>query len=400
MLNAEKQTKNNLFIPRAMDLEAPALPRLHPRRRGTQGASVLQVALEFSERLSKEGCRRLGPFFMALGVGLVGFVAFSLIAIEPVVPYRAPGEFAQAEHDGRDTGASSTACVTSLWKVLVLDGIGVFFAANALFNWVMCAVTHPGRTPGNDTKMSHSHNISEDSEVLADSGRAGVHRRPINPQFENSGVEGSAGPQSGRCGKCLKVKPPRSHHCGICGECILAMDHHCPWVNNCVGFYNYRYFYLFMFWLWLACFYVVILFSAFHPVWDEVGLDSFMMVRVREQNKSKHGNVSRLRMFCFVLCFAIDFALGILLGFHTYLICTARTTIEFHLNKLESTYGRYEGRILGNEFDLGVKRNWELVFGRSKFPFYWARISFRKPPGNGISWPSARSVILQQHEIV
>ena len=42
------------------------------------------------------------------------------------------------------------------------------------------------------------------------------------------------------CEKCLCIKPDRSHHCSVCEVCTLKMDHHCPWVNNCVGFANYK----------------------------------------------------------------------------------------------------------------------------------------------------------------
>jgi len=48
------------------------------------------------------------------------------------------------------------------------------------------------------------------------------------------------------CAKCQKPKPDRCHHCRICERCILKMDHHCPWVNNCVGFANYKPFVLFL----------------------------------------------------------------------------------------------------------------------------------------------------------
>ena len=55
------------------------------------------------------------------------------------------------------------------------------------------------------------------------------------------------------CEQCLLIKPDRAHHCSVCGTCVLKMDHHCPWVNNCVGFHNYKFFMLFLAYAFLYC---------------------------------------------------------------------------------------------------------------------------------------------------
>lgn len=60
--------------------------------------------------------------------------------------------------------------------------------------------------------------------------------------------------------KCLKCKtdnwkPSRTHHCSECNRCIFKMDHHCPWINNCVGYKNYKSFNLFTVYICLGSLY-------------------------------------------------------------------------------------------------------------------------------------------------
>ncbi|KAI9317739.1 DHHC palmitoyltransferase-domain-containing protein [Dichotomocladium elegans] len=178
------------------------------------------------------------------------------------------------------------------------------------------------------------------------------------------------------CKKCQVEKFDRTHHCRICKSCTLKMDHHCPWVNNCVGFSNYKFFYLFILYATLLCVYI---FCATLPP----------TIAVVNGPLSIFGLDLNWPFLLFVSgifgLFLIPFTL-----FHTRQLLKNRTTIEFY-EKSSFKLGRgRNGRVdvmrnkHFNPWDMGTRQNFVQVMGTN--PLKWF-LPVGRPSGNGSAFP-------------
>ncbi|KAK6933992.1 Palmitoyltransferase, DHHC domain [Dillenia turbinata] len=195
-----------------------------------------------------------------------------------------------------------------------------FFAFLSLFSFFVCVIRDPGHVPS-----SYVPDVEYSPSTDQDSTKSVSHSR--------------------RCDKCSSYKPPRAHHCRVCRRCVLRMDHHCLWINNCVGYRNYK------------GFLTLVLYTTVASIHS-------MVIVVSSGLQKDFTGRPPLKIFyisCGALMVALSFTLGTLLGWHIYLLAHNLTTIEYYEGKRAAWLARKSGQGYRHPYNVGDYKNITLV---------------------------------------
>ncbi|KAI0640069.1 palmitoyltransferase PFA4 [Trametes polyzona] len=214
-----------------------------------------------------------------------------------------------------------------------------------LWNYSLCVRTDPGGVPPN-------------------------WRPDVNDEDGYEVKKLTRGPRY--CRTCESYKPPRAHHCRQCKR-YLSLDHHCPWVNNCVGHFNYGHFVRFLFYVDLACSYHLAMLTrrvfSSASFWDEPGGRELIFIVLN-----------------FATCIPVLLSVGIFSLYHFWALLGNSTTIEgWEKDKVATLVRRGRIREIKFPYNLGMRKNIESVLGAN--PLLWCCPTV--PPGNGLKYPLA-----------
>lgn len=175
------------------------------------------------------------------------------------------------------------------------------------------------------------------------------------------------------CAVCETLVPPRSWHCNVCNICVLKRDHHCAFTGCCVGHTNQRYFLMLLLYVFVGSLYAS-LYNNYFIWWlnADVFWNSSTILKL----------VFPLLMFAwdantgqyYLIVYLINMIGAMFSGFLLF----------YHMRNVLSGAVSYEQCV--TPYNLGRRRNIEMVFGRKWYltwisPFYKSEL-----PHDGIHW--------------
>ncbi|XP_009889026.1 PREDICTED: LOW QUALITY PROTEIN: palmitoyltransferase ZDHHC15 [Charadrius vociferus] len=221
----------------------------------------------------------------------------------------------------------------------------IFHILFVLFVWTYWkSIFTPPVQPGKKYHMSYA-----DKERYENEERPEVQRQILSEMARKLPVYTRTGNGGIRfCDRCQLIKPDRCHHCSVCAVCVLKMDHHCPWVNNCIGFSNYKFFLLFLAYSLLYCLYIaatVTVFKYFINYWT---------------GELTNGRSKFHVLFLLFVAIMFFVSLMFLFGYHCWLVSRNRSTLEAFSAPV------FQNGPDKNGFNLGFVKNLQQVFGEEK----------------------------------
>lgn len=177
------------------------------------------------------------------------------------------------------------------------------------------------------------------------------------------------------CAVCETLTPPRAWHCNTCNTCILKRDHHCAFSGCCVGHTNHRYFLMLVMYICIGTAYA----TAFNTY--------FIWVM----------NADAFRNVYTVLKLLFPFAMIALEPSWEQLYLTAYLInligmlftgflFAYHVQNLSRGTLVHDRKDVAPLFDLGWRRNREMVFGRRWYLTWLSPFVHSDLPHDGIHW--------------
>ncbi|KAL0581048.1 Palmitoyltransferase [Marasmius crinis-equi] len=152
------------------------------------------------------------------------------------------------------------------------------------------------------------------------------------------------------------------------------MDHHCPWINNCVGHYNYGHFVRFLFYVDVACSYHIAMVTR-----------RVMTISLNYWDTAS-GTEMVFIILNYVACVPVLLAVGAFSLYHFWGLAGNTTTIEgWEKDKAATMVRRGKIREIKYPYNLGRRRNIESILGKNTLLWCYPTI----PPGNGLRFDLA-----------